>query len=190
MNSSEKTYSIKDWYGRNRVLTAKELYERVLRDSVSDYNWIASATELVKVVNEPDFPPDFKETIQIIILNCFANLEKQRYTYTNGYSEPTDQDAVYDCYYSLPNTSKEGKEAKLKYLTAIVTTITKRYNSTRIFYEEKRYDTICKKWEKLKVKECFSAKEINLETLRAELENDFIQTIESAEKAGIFNEDY
>lgn len=43
MNSFEKKYNITGWKGKKYSLTAKQLYERVLEDSKSDYNWIASA---------------------------------------------------------------------------------------------------------------------------------------------------
>lgn len=186
MNNNEKTYVIERWNGGKCELIAQELYERVLRDSESDYNWIASAQELVRVVNEPDFPKMYKENIQIIILNCFANLEAKE-----SHFDLEEQNAVYDCYYSLPNTNEEAKEVKLKYLTAIVSTILKECNIfSWKFHTGKRYETICRKWKKVKVKECFSAKEINLETLKSELANNFLQTIEEAEKKGIFDEAY
>ena len=86
---------------------------------------------------------------------------------------------------------EQAKEVKLKYLTAIVSTILKECNIfSWKFHTGKRYETICRKWKKVKVKECFSAKEINLETLKSELANNFLQTIEEAEKKGIFDEAY
>ena len=55
MSLSEKKYKITGWHGDTQVLTAKNLYERVLEDSKSDYNWLASAAEIVRVCNEPDW---------------------------------------------------------------------------------------------------------------------------------------
>ena len=78
MSLSEKKYKITGWHGETQLLTAKNLYERILEDSKTDYNWLASATELVKICNEPDFPEMYATNIKIIILNCFANLELQQ----------------------------------------------------------------------------------------------------------------
>lgn len=47
MSFFEKKYKVTGWHGDTQSLTAKKLYERVLEDSKSDYNWVASATELV-----------------------------------------------------------------------------------------------------------------------------------------------
>lgn len=44
MSFFEKKYEVTGWHGDTQSLTAKKLYERVLEDSKSDYNWIASAT--------------------------------------------------------------------------------------------------------------------------------------------------
>ena len=46
MSFFEKKYNVTGWRGDKHSLTAKQLYDRVLEDSKSDYNWIASATEL------------------------------------------------------------------------------------------------------------------------------------------------
>ena len=78
MSFFKKKYKVKGWNGDTHSLTAKALYERVLEDSKSDYNWIASATELVRVCNDPCFPEMYSVGIKLIILNCFANLETKK----------------------------------------------------------------------------------------------------------------
>ena len=92
MSSFEKKYNITGWKGKKYSLTAKQLYERVLEDSKSDYNWIASATELVRVCNDSCFPEKYAIAIKIIILNSFANLELQKECYSNV--ESTDAETV------------------------------------------------------------------------------------------------
>lgn len=72
MSFFEKKYNVKGWYGDTYLLTAKALYKRVLEDSKSDYNWIASATELVRVCNDPEFPEVYAVGIKLIILNWFC----------------------------------------------------------------------------------------------------------------------
>ena len=106
----KEKYKIKGWTGKIYGLTAKDLYERVLQDSQSDYNWIASASELVRTCNDPTFPERYAQDIKRIILNCFANLELKR-----GYTgETAAMIAVYDCYHSLPNTEEMFIKTKRK----------------------------------------------------------------------------
>ena len=47
-------------FGRRGIqnMTAKELYNRVMEDSKSNYNWIASATDLINVCNKKNFPEE------------------------------------------------------------------------------------------------------------------------------------
>ena len=123
MSFFKKEYDVTGWRETKHSLTAKQLYERVLKDSQSDYNWIASATELVRVCNEPSFPEIYANAIKIIILNCFANLELQKDYPSSG--EATDKAAVYSCYHSLPSEDETVIKVKHKYLTAIITSITK-----------------------------------------------------------------
>lgn len=123
MSFFEKKYEIKGWNGNTHSLTAKQLYERVLEDSKSDYNWIAPATELVRVCNEPYFPEIYSQGIKLIILNCFANLELQQECPSTR--KKTDDEAVYSCYHSLPSTDETVIKVKEKYLTAIITGVIK-----------------------------------------------------------------
>ena len=67
MSFFEKKYKVTGWHGYTQSLTAKKLYERVLEDSKSDYNWIASATELVRVCNDTCFPEMYAVGIKMII---------------------------------------------------------------------------------------------------------------------------
>lgn len=189
MSYFEKKYNITGWRGTKHSLTAKELYERVLKDSQSDYNWIASATELVRVCNEPAFPEMYANAIKIIILNCFANLElKKEHT---SFREKTDNIAVYSCYYSLPSEDETVIKVKHKYLTAIITSITKYSRSgVRLpSHPGPTYNKICEEWKNAKFEEYCSQEKINFEKLRNLLYNDFEKIIKSAEESGAFEED-
>jgi len=64
-----KTFRIKSWSGKIHRMTAQQLYERILKDSKSNYNWIASATELVRVCRHPDFPGKYAQEIKLAYLN-------------------------------------------------------------------------------------------------------------------------
>lgn len=189
MSSFEKKYNITGWKGKKYSLTAKQLYERVLKDSKSDYNWIASATELVRVCNDPCFPEKYAVAIKIIILNCFANLELQKEYYSEG--ESTDTEAVYSCYNSLPNTLKKTKEVKEKYLNAVITGVTKyNYGSGEVRFPihiGPTYTQKAEEWKKKKFDEYVSAiMLLNFDQLKENLSADFNNMIKSAEQEGAF----
>lgn len=189
MSLSEKKYKITGWHGETQVLTAKNLYERVLEDSKSDYNWLASAAELVRVCNEPDFPEIYATNIKIIILNCFANLELQQEKCCNR--RQTDKEAVYSCYNSLPETDAAVIKAKEKYLAAIIEGITRYSGDEERFpiHFGPAYKKTCENWKKAKLNEYVSEVKIDFNQLRERLNADFEKTIKEAEKNGIFNED-
>lgn len=189
MSFFEKKFTVVGWRGDIHELTAKALYERVLADSKSDYNWIASATELVKVCNSPSFPEMYAQAIKIIILNCFANLELQKEYPSSGKS--TDKDAVYSCYHSLPSSDETVIKVKQKYLSAIITAITK-YTQCAVrlpMHPGPTYRKMCEEWKKAKFDEYVSKEELDFDNLRETLYDDFEKMIKAAEAEGAFEED-
>ena len=190
MNFFEKKYNVTGWRGDKHSLTAKQLYDRVLEDSKSDYNWIASATELVRVCNDPCFPEMYAVGIKIIILNCFANLELQK-EYPSK-REPTDAEAVCSCYNSLPTTDETAKKVKEKYLTAVITGIT-RYTQSEVhlpIHVGTTYKQKVEEWKKKKFDEYVSAVTIlNFDQLREDLYADFDKMVKTAEEEGVFEKD-
>lgn len=189
MSLSEKKYKITGWHGEAQLLTAKNLYERVLEDSKSDYNWIASAAELVKVCNEPDFPKMYATNIKIIILNCFANLELQQERCYN--CRRIDEEAVYSCYNSLSETDAAVIKVKEKYLAAIIEGITRYSGDEERFpiHFGPAYKKTCEDWKKAKFHEYVSETKIDFNQLREKLNTDFEKTIKKAEENGTFDED-
>lgn len=192
MSSFEKKYNITGWRGVKYSLTAKQLYERVLEDSKSDYNWIASATELVRVCNDSCFPEEYAIAIKIIILNSFANLELQKECSSNV--ESTDAEAVYSCYNSLPNANKTAKKVKEKYLNAVITGVTKyNYGSGEVrlpIHIGPDYTQKVEEWKKKKFDEYVSAiMLLNFDHLKENLSADFNNMIKTAEQEGAFEKD-
>ena len=190
MSFFEKNYNVTDWRGYKHSLTAKQLYDRVLADSKSDYNWIASATDLVRVCNDPCFPEMYAVGIKIIILNYFANLELQK-EYPSKI-EPTDAEAVCSCYNSLPTTDETAKKVKEKYLTAVITGIT-RYTQSGVrlpIHVGTTYKQNVEEWKKKKFDEYVSAVTIlNFDQLREDLYADFDKMVKTAEEEGVFEKD-
>ena len=114
-------YFVTSWYNKTYLLTAEELLGRIERDSRSDYNWLASATELWRTINSTSttgvtFPREARERIAELIVQCFANIFQKDGA---GYKKPTDCDAVSDCYYVLPF----GHPVRDDYLKAIIKSV-------------------------------------------------------------------
>ena len=186
---NERKYDVGGWRGTVYSLTAEELYNRVLADSKSDYNWIASATELVKVCNKRGFPEYYADGIKLIILNCFANLELKKENPFNR--EKTDNEAVYSCYHSLPSGYEAVIKVKEKYLTAIIEGVT-RYAKDEVrlpIHMGPAYKNVCENWKKAKFEEYASKAKIDFEELRLDLYEDFEMTIRKAEREGLFDEE-
>lgn len=189
MYNAVKKYHINGWRGKEYSLTAKELYERVMEDSKYNYDWIASATELVRICKEPDFPREYANEIEIAILNCFADLElRKEYL---SHSESTVQESVSYCYHTVSDESEIGKAAKEKYLKAIIHSIIK-YDDTScrlLFPLGPAMIKICDDWEKAKFNEYVDKKEIDFEEMRKVLYKEFEETIKDARERGVFKED-
>ena len=71
-------YKIKGCNGKIYYKTAKQLYEQILNDSKSNHELIATASELVRICEEPDFPKNYVEEIKICILKSYASLERNK----------------------------------------------------------------------------------------------------------------
>lgn len=78
MSLLEEKYTVVGWHNERYFMTAKQLCERVLTDSKSDYNWIASAAELVRVCTQPSFPQEYAQAIEIAILNLLCQPRNQK----------------------------------------------------------------------------------------------------------------
>ena len=74
MSIFKQRYLIHGWENDCK-LTAKELYERIMADSKSDYKWIAPARELARICKESNFPKEYATAIKVAILNAYANVE-------------------------------------------------------------------------------------------------------------------
>ena len=184
-----RVYFFKDWYGARHFWTAKKLYKRVMKDSdESNYNWITSATQLVKVFKNPDFPEDYAKEMKLAILKCFTYFENNGRW--RGYTEPTDDDAVHYCYNTLTSTEEEVVNAKREYFKAMIRRSSLIPHYQHSFYiNGATYLKLQEEWRKKKLEEFVSDKEINFEQLMKELKADFNQTIKMAEDAGAFKED-
>lgn len=182
----EKRYLINGWKGKEYYLTAKQLLERVMKDCESNYNWIASATELVKVCLDDDFPKEYAEMIKTAILNCFADLETKKEVPSRG--ESTDSEWVHYCYNSLSNSNRRIIEAKHKYLRAVIEAVVK-YHFELPIYHGPTYEKICEEWKISQFESWKDQKDVNFDVLIKMLNEDFGEVIKKADEEGVFEED-
>lgn len=155
MSSFEKKYKITGHYGKY-LLTAKQLYERVLNDSSeSDYNWIASASELVRICEKTSFPTEYAIAIKCAILNCFANIEHGGNCGGDRYiNDPADQKAVQKCYNSLYRVEdKEAVSARKRYLAEMITTASYIRIFDLLYHPGPTFIELQEKWIKSKIPE-------------------------------------
>lgn len=188
MSLLEEKYTVVGWHNERYFMTAKQLCERVLTDSKSDYNWIASATELVRVCTQPSFPQKYAQTIEIAILNCFASLETKKEF--GGHREDTDDEAVCFCYRALFGVSEEADKARQNYLRAIIQGITRYHFGLFEFrHYGPTYHQICDEWKNSMFEKYSSEVHFNYDQLCQALHEDFDKTMKKAEEEGAFEED-
>jgi len=188
MNVFVRRYWIDGWY-ETHFLTAKQLHDQVMTDSTkSNYNWIASAPELVRITMQPDFPENYATDIKVAILNCFAALELMKEYPSHGTSR--DNEAVYYCYNSLSGTNLQVITAKHKYLLAVIKAVIKyHFRLLEFNHYGPTYNAIRDEWENSKFQEYCSMQQIDFEKLRKELDDDFDKIMKTAEAEGRFKED-
>lgn len=186
-----KYYSIIGWHGDEIVMNAEQLCERIIEDSKSDYNWIASATELVRVCKLPDFPKECADVIKMAIINCFANIESRENAGGDRYrTDPNDQEAVTFCYNSFFGREEEEIISVRKYylMEMIKTASYTRVLDTH-YHNGPTYKKLCDEWRKSKLEEYIVKENIDFEELIKILSNEFTQFIKEAEDNGVFIED-
>lgn len=186
MDIIKKRYTVYGWKGIVHLLTAKELYDRVMVDSKFNYNWIASATELVRVCCIPDFPKEYADEIKLAILNCFSNIGINRAFEVRTLA--TDDEAVWCCYNSLSGTDEKIVQVKHKYLIAVIESITLNYFELPIHCGP-TYRKMCADWRKSKFDDNINKEKIDFALLIKELGQDFDDTIRTAEKEGAFKKE-
>lgn len=184
-------YLIHGWRDKEHVLTARELHERIMEDSKSDYNWIAPARELVRICKKTSFPTDYAIDIKIAILNCFANIEHIANCGGDRYiDDPADKEAVQYCYNSLYGIDNEKAiTARKRYLTEMINTASYVRFMDSLYHPGPTFRKIREDWSKSKFDEYISQEKIDFKQLVESLHNDFAEIIKKAELNGDFEED-
>lgn len=191
MSFFEEKYMVTGRHGDTYSLTAKQLYERVLNDSKSDYNWIASASELVRICKKTSFPTEYALAIKCAILNCFANIEQRANCGGDRYiDKPEDQEAVQECYNSLYGVEdEEAVLARRRYLAEMIATASYIRTFDSLYHPGPTFRKLRKDWNKSKVQEYISKEKIDFKQLIEALHAEFVEIIKKAEVDGAFEED-
>ena len=191
MTFFEEKYMVTGRHGDVHSLTAKQLYERVLKDAKSDYNWIASESELVRICKEKKFPAEYALAIKCAILNCHSNIEHRVNCGGDCFIEKkADKVAVQECYNSLFGIkTEEAILARKRYLAEVIATTSYIRFLDSLYHPGSTFKKIRKDWNKSKVQEYISKKENDFDQLVKVLHTEFEEIIKKAELDGAFEED-
>lgn len=191
MSFFEKKYTFVGHRREMHMMTAKQLCERIVQDSKSDYNWIAPASELVRVCELLSFPTKYALTIKVAILNCFANIENRANSGGDRYfTKPADAEAVQKCFNSMYGVNREDVVlARRYYLTEMLkyATYTRVFDS--LYHPGETFRKLREDFITTKVEENISKKEVDFNTLVESSKNEFAETVKVADSKGAFVED-
>ncbi|MBQ6354930.1 hypothetical protein IJJ18_00685 [Candidatus Saccharibacteria bacterium] len=174
---------------RTKLFTPQKLLERVLEDSKSDYNWVASAPELIRTCNLPGFPEGIALEIEGLILQCFTNIAPD--LYEPLFSSDADEAAVWTCYLHANNI-----ELREVYLRRIIKrTIGLSYGDLGvIFHRGPEHDQFEQQFIDEKISELHAAekntnKPIDYLSWRKSLMEKYKDSYDEAIELGRFNSD-
>lgn len=192
MSFLEKKYIVTGHRGEIYSLTAEQLHERILKDSKSDYNWIAPANVLVAICKKASFPAEYELDIKCATLNCFANIEHSANCGGDRYIDPLYiKEAVWECYNTLFGSEDEKAiSARKRYLAEMIA----RYCYTRtifdpLYHPGPTFRKIREDWINSKCEIYISQKNVDFEKIEKELHDEFVELIKKAETEGAFEED-
>ncbi len=191
MSFIEEKYMVTGHNGEMHALTAKQLYKRVLNDCKSDLNWIVSANEILRICKKTSFPAEYALAIKCAILNSFSNIEHRANCGGGRDSvEPTDQEAVEECYNSLYGfEEKEAVLARKRYLYERIANASYIRFKDTLYHPGRTFVKLQKDWNKSKAQEYISQEKIDFKQLVEVLHKEFVEIIKKAEAEGSFEED-
>lgn len=181
-------YILEDWYGTPHIMSSSKIHKRVMDDSSkSNYNWIASATDLINVCNKRNFPEEKANDIKVAILNCYSSLMWSEDDYSRR--KKTDLNAVYFAYNSLYGVEDQKViQARTRFLKSFLSLVT---HSSFLFmaHHGENYRNAEKEWINHIFSNLFVQEQIDFASLFSLLKNDFTQRIKQLEESGLFAEE-
>lgn len=181
-------YILEDRYGTPHLMSSSKIHKKIMNDSSkSNYDWIASATELINVCNKRNFPEEKANDIKVAILNCYSSLMWSEDN--SSRREKADLDAVYFAYNSLYGIKDEKViQARARFLSSFLA-LTSYSSLVGLFHLGENFRNAKREWEKQKFDELFTEEQIDFANLFSILKNDFSQRIEQLEESGFFAEE-
>ena len=181
-------YILEDWCGTPYIMSSSKIHKRVMDDSSkSNYNWIASATDLINVCNKKKFPEEKANDIKAAILNCYSSLMWSEDDYSKR--KKTDLNAVYFAYNSLYGVEDEKViKARTRFLKSFLSLVT-RSSFLFIAHHGENFRNARKEWINHKFNNLFAQEQIEFASLFSLLKNDFRKKIEQLEESGLFDEE-
>lgn len=181
-------YILEDWCGTPHIMSSSKIHKRVMDDSSkSNYNWIASATDLINVCNKKNFPEEKANDIKAAILNCYSSLMCSEDDYSRR--KKTDLNAVYFAYNSLYGVEDEKViQARTRFLKSFLSLVT-RSSFLFIAHHGENFRNARKEWINHKFNNLFAQEQIEFASLFSLLKNDFRKKIEQLEESGLFDEE-
>lgn len=192
MSKLRKKYVVNGLDEKVYLLSDKQLCERIISDSKSNYNWIAPARELVRVCEKKSFSKEYAITIKAAILNCFANIEHVgRINHGDKYlNDSRDDKAIEKCYNSLYGVDDEKAVSARKYfLTEFIESSSQFPVLSTHYHIGDTYNNIRNDWVKKNVEKYITQEKINFSKFSTVLYDDFLETITTAEEQGMFIKD-
>jgi len=168
--------------------TAKQLYKRVLNDSESKQEWIASYAELVKVCQKQKFPRKYAKEIMICILNASSNSDSNTKRIHSSTELSEDEKAKYFCYKQLAkSTDEKAITSRATFFASIIDNMIE--NGPRdirfLILRDEIYNEICSEWKKTMMEMFYKDELVNIENIKSFLEIDFYNTIINAKNKKI-----
>ena len=192
MSLLEPKYKVNTREGGSLRLTAKQLTTRVLEDSESDYNWIASASELVRVCQSTGFPQEYATVIMMTILNCYGNIY---HTANNGGDlckiDPNDKKAIEECFNRLRKKKSESVQLTREYwLKERIDFITRNTDNPHSWWwKGKEYETFRSGWIDAKVADIISREVIVSDVLFRQVAHEYEIIRDDCIEQGLFEQD-
>ena len=107
-------------------MTDTRLHSTIMKESAeTDYNWIASFKELLRVCNKKGFNQELAKDIKLAIINCYANILYTSFSYDNVDCENIENAFnVFNDVLTISKTSEEKdqriEEVCAKFLDAFI----------------------------------------------------------------------
>lgn len=160
-------------YSTRHMLTAEELYNRILQDSESDYNWFVPAKEILRVCKRATFPDKYAIAIKVAILNRFSSIANRANANKKDYClDFSDRLALDYCYNSLyGSTCENAISARKKFLTEMILLASNMSSSNSDFIR------LREEWRSNILKEYISTEYIDCLNIIGRLRANFIETI-------------